>query len=72
MCVQAVLVSISVWLGVCNSKKGLIPYEPVHDKTYANTCVISKDSDQHVHPPSTARFYPSLVSLDAVEGTLDQ
>ena len=45
--------------------------EPVHDKTYNTTCVSSKDSDQSVHPPSMARVfvYPSLDSLEAVEGT---
>ena len=45
--------------------------EPAHDKTYNKTCVTSKDSDQPVHTPSMARVitYPSLDSLEAVEGT---
>ena len=48
--------------------------EPAHDKIYNLTCVTSKDSDQPVYPPSTARalIYPSLDSLEAVEGTCDQ
>ena len=43
-------------------------FEPVHDKTYNKTCVISKDSDQPVHPPSMARvlFYIFFDSLGAV------
>ena len=41
-----------------------ILYMPVRDKTYNKTCVISKDSDQHVHPPSMTRVlvYPTLDS----------
>ena len=48
--------------------------EPAHDKTYNKTCVISKDSDLPVHPPSMARslVYPSLDNLEAVEGTCNQ
>ena len=48
--------------------------EPAHDKTYNKTCVTSKDSDQPVHPPSMARVpvYPTLESLELVEGTCDQ
>ena len=47
---------------------------PAHDKTYNNTCVSSKDSDQPVHPPSIVRLliYLSLDSLEAVEYTCDQ
>ena len=52
-------------------------FEPLKfdcDKTYDNTCVTGKDSDQPVHPPSMARVlvYPSLDSPGAVEGTCDQ
>ena len=49
-------------------------YEPVHTKTYNNTCVTSKDPDQPVHPPSMARVlvYPSLDSPEAVEGPCNQ
>ena len=45
-----------------------------HDKTYNETCVTSKDSDQPIHLPSMARilFYSSLKSLEAAEGTCDQ
>ena len=52
----------------------LILIEPAHDKTYNKTCVTSKDSDQPVHTPSMARVlvYPSLKSLEPVEGTCDQ
>ena len=34
------------------------------------TCMASKDSDQPVHPPNMAKAlaYPSLDSLEAVEG----
>ena len=41
---------------------------------YHKTCMTSKDSDQPAHPPSMARVlvYPSLNSLNAVEGTCDQ
>ena len=44
--------------------------ELAHDKTY-KICVTSQDSDQLVHPPSMARVfvYPSLDSLEGVEGT---
>ena len=40
----------------------------------SKTCVTSKDSDQPVRPPSMARVlvYPSLDSLEAVEGICDQ
>ena len=43
-----------------------------HNKTYNKTCVTFKDSDQPVHLLSMARVlvYPSLDSLEAVEGTL--
>ena len=43
-------------------------------KTYNKTCETSKDSDQHLHPPSTSRVlvYSSLNNLEAVEGTCDQ
>ena len=49
-------------------------YEPAHDKSYNKTCVISKDSDKPIDPPSMARVlvYSSLDSLEAVEGTCDQ
>ena len=48
--------------------------EPAHDKAYNRTCVISKDSDQPVHPTSMARVLvcPSLVIPEDVEGTCDQ
>ena len=48
--------------------------DPAHVKTYNETCVTSKDSNQLVDPPSTARVpvYPSLDSSGAVEGTHDQ
>ena len=35
----------------------ILSFEPVHDKTYNNTCVTSKDLDQPVHPPSIARVF---------------
>ena len=46
-------------------------FEPAQDKTYNKTCVTRKDSDQPVHPPSTAKIlvYPSPDSLEAVEDT---
>ena len=49
-------------------------YEPAHDKTYNKTCKTSKDSDQPVHPTSTARalVHPSLDCPEAEEGTYDQ
>ena len=45
--------------------------KPVHDKTYNKTCVTSKESDEPVHQASMTPIliYPSLDSLDAVEGT---
>ena len=48
--------------------------ETAHDKTYNETCLISKDSDQPVHPPSMTRVvvYPSLDSPEAVEGMCNQ
>ena len=48
--------------------------KPAHDKTYNKICETSKDPDQPVHPPSTARVlvHPSLVSPEAVDGTCDQ
>ena len=48
--------------------------EPEHDKTYNKTSVTSKDSDQLVHPLSMVKVlvFPSLDSLEAVEGTCDQ
>ena len=51
-----------------------IDNEPSHEKpceTYNKTCVISKDSDQPVHPLNTASVhaYPSFDSLKALEGT---
>ena len=48
--------------------------EPVHNKTYNKTCVTSKDSDLPVHPSSTewVIVYPSLDSLEAVEGMCNQ
>ena len=51
-----------------------LQYEQAYDTTYNKTCVTSKDSAQHVHPPSMAMVlvYLSLDSLDAVEGTCDQ
>ena len=43
-------------------------------KTYNNTCVTSKNSDQAVHSSCMARVlvYSSLNSLIGVEGTCDQ
>ena len=43
-------------------------------KSFNKTCVTSKDSDQHVHPPSIARVlvHPSLDSPEVVEGTCNQ
>ena len=48
--------------------------EQAHDNTCNKTCVTSKDSDQSVHLPSTARVlvYHSLDRLLAVEGTRNQ
>ena len=48
----------------------LMSYDPAHDKTYNKTCVTSKDSDQPVHLPNMTwgLFYPSLDSLESVEG----
>ena len=46
-------------------------YEPAYDKTYNNTCVTSKDSDQPVHPPG-GLGYRSLGSPEVVEGTCYQ
>ena len=45
--------------------------EKIHMSQYSKTCVTSKDSDQPVQPPSVARVlvYPSLDSLETVEGT---
>ena len=56
------------------SEKKKTPFEPVHDETYNKNCVTSKDLDQPVHPPSMARIlvYPSLDSLESVDGTCDQ
>ena len=56
------------------SKTDMMSYEPVQDKTYNKTFETNKDSDQPVNSPSMARFliYPSLDSLEAVEGTYDQ
>ena len=53
---------------------GEIRNEPTHDKTYNKTCVTNKDSDQPVHPSSLAMVlvYPSLDSLEAVEGICSQ
>ena len=52
--------------GICLDSS--LTFEPAHDKTYNKT---SKDSDQPVHPLSTARvfMYPSFESLEVVEGT---
>ena len=49
-------------------------FEPAHDKTYNKTFVTSKDSDQSIHSPSMAMvlIYPSLDSLETVEGMCDQ
>ena len=49
-------------------------YELAHDKTFITSCVTNTDSDQPVHPLGTTKalVYPSLDSLDAVEGTCDQ
>ena len=49
-------------------------YEPAQDKSYNKTWVTSKASDQPEHRPSMASdcVYPSLDSLEAVEGTCDQ
>ena len=51
-----------------------IVIEPAHDKIYNKTCVTSKYSDQAVQAPSIASVlaYPSLDSLEAVEGTCAQ
>ena len=46
-------------------------FEPVHDKTYNNTCVTSKDSDQPINLVRVL-VYHSLDSPEAVEGTCDQ
>ena len=48
--------------------------EPAHDKTYIETCVTNKDSDQPIHPLSMARVlvYPSLDSPETVEDICDQ
>ena len=48
--------------------------EPGHHKTYNETCVTCKDSEQLVHPSSMASVlvYPSLDSLEDIEGTYDQ
>ena len=48
--------------------------EPAHEKTYNKTFVISKYSDQPVHPPSMARVIVHLFldSLEAVQGTCNQ
>ena len=48
--------------------------EPVHNKTYNKTCVTRKDSYQPVHPSSLTRvlIYPSLESLETLQGTCDQ
>ena len=52
----------------------LLQKEPAHGKTYNKTCFTSKDLDQPVHQPSMSRVlvYPSLDSLEAVEGACDQ
>ena len=53
----------------------LILIVPAQDKTYNRTCMTSKDSDQPVHPHSMTKvliMYPSVDSLEAVEGTCDQ
>ena len=52
----------------------LIIFEPAHNKTYNESCVSSKDSDQLVHPPSMASIlvYLSLDSLKGIEGTCNQ
>ena len=49
-------------------------FKPAHGKTYSETFVTNKDADQPVRLPSMARVlvYPSLDSLEAVEGTCDQ
>ena len=55
----------------CSSKL----YEPAHDKTDKKIFVgHRKDSNQTVHPPSTARVlvYPSFDSPEEVEGTCNQ
>ena len=51
-----------------------INHEQAHYKTCNKTCVTSKDSDQHIHPPSMAKVHvhSSLDSMEAVEGTWDQ
>ena len=48
--------------------------EPAHDKTFNKTCVISRVLDQPVCPLSMASIpvYPSLDSLEAVEGMCNQ
>ena len=50
------------WFLIKLKKKMKSTYEPAHNKIYNKTCVTSKDSDQHIHPPS----------MDAVEGTCDK
>ena len=49
-------------------------YEPAHDKTYNNSCMTSKDSDQPVHSPSMAMVfvYPYFDNPEVVEGTRDR
>ena len=52
-------------------------YEPARDKTYNRTIrhvSLSKDSGYIVHLPGMARVlvYPSLDSLESVEGTCDK
>ena len=69
-CKMASLVSESLSKLRLHCEKGGESFEPAHSKTYNKTYVTSKGSDQLVHPPSMARvlIYPSLDSLEAVEG----
>ena len=56
-----------------NNQMVYMYYEPAHDKTYNMTCMTSKDRSA-LSPSIMARFlvYPSLDSLEAVEGTCYQ
>ena len=60
---------------IVNNRSKKQKFVSVHDKTYNKTCVTSsKYSDQPIYLPTMARVmvYPSLDSLEVVEGTCDQ
>ena len=61
------LVSLMLYCGLCKIN------EPTHDKPTIR-CETTKDSDQPVCPSSMAKVlvYPSLDSVEAVEGTYNQ